>query len=233
MVHGAWADSSSWGGQISALEAKGFRARAVANPLRNLLTDAASINYFLGSIDGPVVLVGHSYGGSVISEAAVASPNVKALVYIDAFLPDVGESAIALNGEGSALKQRPEEQLFDSIPYPDAPAGAADLLLKRDVFLQSFASDIAVEEADRLWATQRATSTAAVTTPNTAAAWKTIPSWAFISTGDQIITAASKQFMAQRAGAKVTTFSGGSHLSLISHPEAVVAVIESAATAVD
>jgi pimeloyl-ACP methyl ester carboxylesterase len=233
LVHGAWADTSSWNGEIAALEAQGIRARAIANPLRNLITDAGSVASFLHSIDGPVVLVGHSYGGSVISEAAAGSPNVKALVFVDAFMPEPGESASRLNGDGSVLTTRSEQELFDAVPYPDAPAGAMDLLLKKDVFVSSFANDLSVSRAAGLWATQRATSTAAVTTPNTAAAWTTIPSWAFISTGDQIITPASKQFMARRAGATVVTFDGGSHLSLISHPEAVAAVIESAAAAID
>ena len=226
-------DTSSWDGEIAALAAQGIRARAVANPLRNLVTDAGSVASFLHSIDGPVVLVGHSYGGSVISEAAGGSPNVKALVFVDAFIPEPGETAAALNGDGSVLTTRSEQELFDAVPYPDAPAGAMNLLLKKDVFVSSFANDLPAAQADQLWATQRATSTAAVTTPNTTAAWKSIPSWAFISTGDQIITPASKQFTARRAGATVTTFDGGSHLSLVSHPEAVAAVIESAAAAVD
>jgi pimeloyl-ACP methyl ester carboxylesterase len=232
MVHGAWADTSSWDGEIGALQSRGFQARAVANPLHDLNGDAESVATFVRSIDGPVILVGHSYGGSVISQAAQNCPNVRALVFVDAFIPEPGESAIMLNGQGSALTERPEEELFDKVPNPDGPPGVVDLLLKRNVFLEDFANDIPAERADKLWATQRATSTAAVTAPSTAAAWKTIPSWAFISTGDRIITSASKAFMAQRAGATVTTFEGGPHLSLISHPDAVVAVIESAATAV-
>ncbi|MGU3503053.1 alpha/beta hydrolase [Mycobacterium sp. C31M] len=233
MVHGAWADTSSWDAEIAALEAKGIHARAAANPLRSLTTDAGSIASFLHTIDGPVVLVGHSYGGSVISEAAGSAPNVKALVFIDAFLPEPGESASALNGDESILAQLPESELFDAIPYPNAPAGALDLLLKREVFVNSFANDLPAPQASHLWATQRATSTAAVTTPNTAAAWQTIPSWAFISTGDRIITPVSKQFMAQRAGATITTLEGGSHLSLISHPEAVTTLIETAVAEVN
>jgi pimeloyl-ACP methyl ester carboxylesterase len=232
MVHGAWADTSSWDGELTALQDKGYRARAIANPLHNLITDASSVASFLQTIDGPVVLVGHSYGGAVISEAAAHSPNVKALVFVDAYAPDVGESASVLNGDGSAVVTLPDDQLYDVLPNPDATEGSADLLLKENVFVDRFASDLPRAQATRLWATQRATSTAALKTPNTAAAWKTIPSWAFISTGDQIITPAAKEFMAHRANAQVTTFDGGSHLTLISHPDAVTAVIELAAAAV-
>jgi pimeloyl-ACP methyl ester carboxylesterase len=191
MVHGAWADTSSWDGEVAALEQKGYRARAVANPLRNLITDAGAVASFLRTIDGPVVLVGHSYGGAVITEAASSSPNVKALVYVDAYAPEVGESASTLNGDGSVVLTLPEDQLYDTANYPDAPEGALDLLLKKDVFVNNFASDLPREQATLLWATQRATSTAALKTPNTATAWKALPSWSFISTGDQIITPAA------------------------------------------
>lgn len=228
LVHGAWADTSSWDGEVAALEADGYEARAVANPLQNLISDAGTVSAFLQTIDGPVVLVGHSYGGAVISEAAASSPNVRALVYVDAFIPDVGESASTMNGEGSIIYSLPEEQLFDTVPGTP-PA----LLLKKDVFQQHFANDLPAAQSLRLWASQRATSTGALMTSNTATAWRTIPSWAFISTGDQIITPAVKQFMAHRADAQITTFEGGSHLTLISHPDAVVAVIESAAAAVN
>jgi pimeloyl-ACP methyl ester carboxylesterase len=232
MVHGAWADTSSWDGEVAALERKGYRARAVANPLRNLITDASTVASFLHTIDGPVVLVGHSYGGSVITEAAASCPNIKALVFVDAYAPDVGESASTLNGDGSVVLTLAEDQLFDVVPDPVASDGSTNLLLQHDVFLDNFASDLPRPEATRLWATQRLTSTAALKTSNTVAAWKTIPSWAFISTGDQIITPAAKESMAQRAHAQVTTFQGGSHLTLVSHPDAVTTVIESAAAAV-
>ncbi|MCV7229819.1 alpha/beta hydrolase [Mycolicibacterium komossense] len=232
LVHGAWADTSSWNGEIIELEKHGYTARAIANPLRNLVTDAGAVAAFLQTIAGPVVLVGHSYGGAVISEAAASSPNVKALVYVDAYAPEIGESASTLNGDTSAVVTLPDDQLYDTASYPDAPNGALDLLLKKDVFLRDFASDLPTEQATQLWSIQRATSTVALKTPNTAAAWKTLPSWSFISTGDRIITPASKEFMAQRAHSHVTTFQGGSHLTLISHPRDVAAVIETAAASV-
>jgi len=232
LVHGAWADASSWDGEVTALEHKGYQVRAIANPLEDLTADAATVASFLHTIDGPVVLVGHSYGGSVITEAAASSPNVKALVYVDAAAPDVGETTGSLSGADSVLNHLPEEQLFDKVPYAGAPAGATDLYLRKDVFLQHFGNDLPAAVATRLWATQRAASTAAFDTPATAAGWKTIPSWYFISSGDEIITPTSEEAMAQRAHAQITTFPGGSHLTLISHPDAVTAVIESAAQTV-
>ncbi|MEV1172195.1 alpha/beta hydrolase [Nonomuraea sp. NPDC049784] len=227
LVHGAWADTSSWSGTVSALQRAGYAVRAVANPLRGLTGDAQTVRDFLDTIPGTVVLVGHSYGGSVITNAAAGDPDVKALVYVDAAAPDVGETTEQLSGSGSALGADPGT-LYDRVPYPGAPEKAADLYLKREVFVRSFASDLPRDTADRLWASQRAASTAAFTTPSKAAAWRTIPSWYFIATGDRIIVPASQQAMAKRANAKITTFAGGSHLTLFSHPEAVTRVIEDA-----
>jgi pimeloyl-ACP methyl ester carboxylesterase len=228
LVHGAWADASSWDGEVSALLKQGYDVRAIANPLENLTTDAQSVASFLKTINGPIVLVGHSYGGSVITNAAADNPNVKALVYVDAAAPDVGETNGSLSGADSVLKQKPEAQLFDKVAYPGAPAGAVDLYLKKDVFLQSFGNDLPADVATRLWATQRTASTSAFETPSKYAAWKTIPSWYFISSGDQIITPTSEKAMAQRAHSQVTIFDGGSHLTLISHPDAVTTVIDQA-----
>jgi pimeloyl-ACP methyl ester carboxylesterase len=164
----------------------------------------------------------------VITNAAAGNPNVKALVYVDAAAPDVGETNGSLSGADSALKKKPDDELFDKLPYPGAPAGAVDLYLKKDVFLQNFGNDLPSDEATRLWATQRTASTAAFDTPSKYAAWKTIPSWYFISSGDQIITPASETAMATRAHSRITNFDGGSHLTLISHPDAVTAVIDQA-----
>jgi pimeloyl-ACP methyl ester carboxylesterase len=227
LVHGAWADTSSWNGEMDALRRAGYATRAIANPLRGLTSDAQTVADFLKTVSGPIVLVGHSYGGAVITNAAASVPNVKALVYVDAAAPDVGETNGRLSGSASALNKDPST-LYDQVSYPGAAEGAHDLYLKRDVFVGSFASDLPRDTALRLWASQRAASTSAFMTPSKAAAWKTIPSWFFISTGDRIITPDSQRSMAERARAKVTTFQGGSHLTLISHPDAVTSVIGSA-----
>ena len=228
LVHGAWADASSWAGEVKSLQASGYTVRAIANPLQNLTTDSETVADFLKTVRGPIVLVGHSYGGSVITNAAAGNPNVKALVYVDAAAPDIGETNGSLSGADSILKHRSDAQLFDQLPYPGAPAGAMGLYLKEDIFVTNFANDLPKETAQQLWASQRAASTAAFETPSQAAAWKTIPSWYFLSTGDQIITPTSERAMAQRAHSTVTEFNGGSHLTLISHPDAVTTVIQSA-----
>ncbi|MGW6495162.1 alpha/beta fold hydrolase [Nonomuraea angiospora] len=227
LVHGAWADTSSWSGEVQALQRAGHAVRAVANPLRGLTGDAQTVRDFLRTLSGPVVLVGHSYGGSVITNAAAGDPDVKALVYVSAAAPDVGETTGQLSGSGSALGGDPAT-LYDRSAYPGSSGGAADLYLKRAVFLRFFAPDLPPAMANRLWASQRAASTVAFTTPSKAAAWKKIPSWYFIATGDRIIVPASQRAMARRAGSKVTEFPGGSHLALISHPDAVTRVIEDA-----
>jgi pimeloyl-ACP methyl ester carboxylesterase len=232
LVHGAWADTSSWDGEVTALMKQGYDVRAIANPLENLTTDSQFVSAFLKTVSGPIVLVGHSYGGSVITNAAAGNPNVKALVYIDAAAPDVGETNGSLSGADSVLKQKPESELFEKLPYPGAPAGAAGLYLEKDVFLHDFGNDLPTDEATRLWATQRTASTSAFETPSKFAAWKTIPSWYFISSGDQIITPTSEKAMAARAHSKVTIFDGGSHLTLISHPDAVTTVIDQAISSV-
>ncbi|MFB4278661.1 alpha/beta fold hydrolase [Nonomuraea sp. MTCD27] len=228
LVHGAWADTSSWNGEVDALRRAGYVARAIANPLQGLSGDAAAVADFLKTLPGPIVLVGHSYGGSVITNAAAGVPGVKALVYVDAAAPDVGEATGKLSGSGSALNANPDT-LYDKVPRPQ---GVTDLYLKRDTFVGSFATDLPRNTALRLWATQRAASTSAFMAPSAAAAWKTIPSWYFVSTGDRIITPASKLSMARRAHSTITRFEGGSHLTLISHPDAVTSVIGSAICAV-
>ncbi|MGW1725871.1 alpha/beta hydrolase [Streptomyces sp. NPDC002306] len=231
LVHGAWADASSWNGEVKILQKAGYTVRAIGNPLQDLTTDAQTVKDFLKSIRGPIVLVGHSYGGSVITNAADGVSNVKALVYVDAAAPAVGETTAQLSGPTSVLGGSPSK-LYDAVPYANAPAKASALYLKKDVFVTKFASSVPREQAINLWATQRAATTVAFNTPSKAAAWKKIPSWYFISSGDQIITPESEKKMAKRAGSKVTVFPGGSHLTLVSNPGAVSKVIESAIASV-
>ena len=228
LVHGAWADASSWSGEVTTLQAAGYDVRAIANPLQDLTTDSEYIADYLKTIHRPVVLAGHSYGGAVITNAAAGLANVKELVYVDAFAPAPGQTNGQLNGAGSVLARDTPAQLFFTTSYPGAPAGASELYLKKNIFMHNFASDLPAAEAGRLWASQRGASAAAFSTPSKAAAWETIPSWYFISTGDQIITAASELAMAHRTHSHITMFHGGSHLTLISHPNAVTAVIASA-----
>jgi pimeloyl-ACP methyl ester carboxylesterase len=228
LVHGAWADASSWSGEVATLQAAGYDVRAIANPLQDLTTDSQYVAGYLKTIHGPIVLAGHSYGGAVITNAAAGLANVKALVYVDASAPAPGETNGQLSGASSILNKDTPAQLFFTTTYPGAPAGASELYLNENIFVRYFASDLPRAEAEQLWASQRGASTAAFSTPSRYAAWKTIPSWYFISTGDQIITPASELAMAHRAHSHVTLFQGGSHLTLISHPNAVTAVLASA-----
>jgi pimeloyl-ACP methyl ester carboxylesterase len=230
LVHGAWANSSSWSGQTDLLRRDGYVVRAVANPLRGLASDSADLADFLGTLSGPIVLVGHSYGGAVITNAAAGNPNVKALVYVDAAAPAVGETVAQLSGKTSAVNASPGT-LYDSVPYPGAPAGDRLLYLRQSVFLQSFAPDLPAQTAQTLWASQTPAALSAFTTPSAAAAWKTIPSWYVIGTADKIITPESELMMAQRAHARILTVPGGSHLTLISHPTEVANQILAAAQA--
>jgi pimeloyl-ACP methyl ester carboxylesterase len=228
LVHGAWADTSSWHGEVAALQAAGYDVRAIGNPVQNLTTDSQYVSDYLRSLHGPVVLVGHSYGGSVITNAAAGLANVKALVYVDAAAPAPGQTTGQSSGAGSIVTRTKPSQLFFTTTYPGAPGRASELYLRESIFVKYFASDLPRSEARLLWASQRGASAAAFTTPSVRAAWKTIPSWYFISTGDRIITAASELAMAHRARSHITIFRGGSHLTLISHPNAVTAVIASA-----
>jgi len=230
-VHGAWADGSGWNEVVARLQRAGYPVRVPPNPLRGPGSDSATIASFLSTIPGPIVLVGHSYGGAVITNAATGDPDVKALVYIDAFAPDQGETLLQLIAadSGSALNTDPTT-VFDFVPYPGAPAGDADLYLKQQVFLDSFATGIPTPKAMVLYATQRPLTASAGAEPSGVPAWKSIPSWYLVGTGDQIITATSQRFMAQRAAATIVEVKAG-HLSMISDPAAVTKLITQAADA--
>ena len=227
LIHGAWADGSSWNGVIPLLSGDGFTVRVPPNLLRSLANDAANVAEFLSTIDGPIVLVGHSYGGAVITNAATANDQVKALVYVDAFAPDEGEAVFPLAGAESAAAADPTT-VFDFVPYPGSPDGDVDLYLKRSLFVPTFASGVATEMAEILYATQRPLSLSAGNAPSGAPAWKTIPSWYVLGTSDKIITPAQQQLMAERATSTITRVGAG-HLSMISHPDVVSDAIRQAA----
>ena len=226
LVHGAFADASSWTGVVERLQGRGYTVIAPPNPLRGVDADATALATVLKTVDGPIVLVGHSYGGMVISEAAAGNPAVKALVYIAAFAPDTGESAGALLGRFPSPKFSPE--VLAPVPY----ASGANVYLKRDVFHDMFAQDVPAATAAVMAATQRPIDGAAIGesfagTP----AWKTVPSWALIARADNMISPAGERFMAERAHAHVVEVDA-SHAVAVSQPDAVANLILDAAHSV-
>ena len=234
-THGAWADASSWDKVILQLQDDGFTAYAPPNPLRSLPQDSAYLHDFLtqnAALAGrPVVLVGHSYGGAVITNAAVGDPQVKALVYVDALIPEQGETLLQLVSAqpGSCLGGNPAS-VFSFVPYPGGPPGDVDTYIKPNLVPGCFATGLPPSQAAVIAATQRPLAASTLQEPSGTSAWKTIPSWAVIGTADQVIPPAELTFMAQRAGAHITDVTAG-HLSMISDPETVAQVIEQAAQA--
>jgi pimeloyl-ACP methyl ester carboxylesterase len=228
LEHGAFADASSWNGVIERLRADGYPVVAAANPLREPASDAAALRSVLDHIKGPKILVGHSYGGNVITVAAVGQTQVKALVYVAAFLPTPGESALELTNKypGSTLPDA-----LDPVPTtaPDGAVGT-DLYIQQDKFRHQFAADVAADQAALMAAAQRPVAQSALEEKTTAAAWKTIPSWDVITTQDLNIPPAVQRFMARRAHAH-TTEVAASHSVAVSHPEVIARTIESAARA--
>ncbi|MBL7253272.1 alpha/beta fold hydrolase [Paractinoplanes lichenicola] len=230
LVHGAWADASSWNAVTAELRARSFPVLAPPNPLRGVASDAAYVASFVNQrTSGPVVLVGHSYGGVVIGNAAGDVPTAEALVYVNAFIPAEGEAIFGiLGGSGSALDVPDPTTVLDVIGYPGAPEGDAEAYLKPDTVFQFFAQDLPEADGWLIAAGQRPITLSANATPSAAAAWRTLPSWAVIGTDDLVIPAATQKSMAERAGAK--TFEvAASHLSLVSHPEVTVEAILAAA----
>jgi pimeloyl-ACP methyl ester carboxylesterase len=229
LAHGAWADGSSFDAEIGALRARGYRALAPANPLRSLSGDAAYLASFLRSLSGPIVLVGHSYGGAVITDAATGDPDVKALVYLDAFVPDQGETVLDLAGRfpGSLLPGA-----LEPVPFT-LPGGVSgvDLYLRRSAFRAVFAGDVPAGRAARMAAEQRPAAQAAFAEPSGPPAWRTIPSWYLLGRDDRAVPPATQAFMARRAGARITRIAS-SHASPVSHPQAVTRLILRAAARV-
>ncbi|MCU1423379.1 MAG: alpha/beta hydrolase [Microbacteriaceae bacterium] len=232
LVHGAWADGSSWDAVSTELQSQGFTVFTPPNLLHGVASDAAYVASFIAQrAPGPVVLVGHSYGGFVITNAGGAD-NVKALVYVDAFIPEEGEFVFQiLGGSGSALAVPDPTTVLDLVPYPGAPEGDVEAFLKADTVHNAFAQDL--PEADRwlIIASQRPITLGANTTASGPAAWKGRPSWAVIGTEDRVIPPATQRSMAERAGATISEVAA-SHVSMVSHPEAALAAILAAVEAV-
>ncbi|MEU6776833.1 alpha/beta hydrolase [Streptomyces sp. NPDC046759] len=226
LVHGAFADGSSWNGVIERLERRGYKVMAPANPLRGLYSDAAYIASVLKSVEGPVVLAGHSYGGAVISTAAAGNPQVRSLVYVSALMPDVGESGMSLSARfPSALGTA-----TDSVPFRTGSTSGTDLYLKPDKVHSVFAACLPESRAKLLAVTQRPAATTAFSEKARAAAWKDIPSWALVGRQDRTISPGQERFEARRAHSHTVEIDT-CHVSLVARPDAVAGLILQAAAA--
>ena len=230
LVHGAFADASSWTGVIERLQAGGVQVTAPTNPLRGLSIDSAYIASVLDQIPGPVLAVGHSYGGAVISTAATKAKNVVGLVYVAAFATDEGERLgdVENNSKDSVLNTA-----LVALKYPTGQGAetAVEFAINPTHFHEAFAADLPTEQAAVMAATQRPAAELAFSEPSGVPAWKTLPSWTVVATGDKAAGSDVIRAMAQRAGATITEVEG-SHVIMISRPQAVTDVILSAVAAV-
>ena len=226
LVHGAFADSSSWNDVVAQLQAAGITAQAVSNPLRGIAADAAYVASAIRQIPGPVLAVGHSYGGAIITNAAPQASNVVGLVYVAAFAPDEGETlgAIEADSKDSVLNSA-----LLQLQYPSGPGGetAVEFAIDPAKFHAAFAADLPAEQAAVMAATQRPVAAAGFTETNGTPGWKNLPSWAVVATGDTAAGADVVRSMAQRAGAAITE-AEGSHVIMISQPQVVTNVIRQA-----
>jgi pimeloyl-ACP methyl ester carboxylesterase len=230
LIHGAFADASSWNGVIERLQQQGYTVVAPPNPLRGVAADSAYVASVLSQIDGPILLVGHSYGGAVISNAATEAPNVMGLVFVAAFAPDQGERLGEVSNDSkdsvlnSALVQR---------HYPTGHGGetAVEFAIDPARIRDAFAADLSEETAALLAATQRPIAEAAFSDTSGPPAWRRLRSWAVVATGDKAAGADLVRSMAQRAGADIVE-ADGSHVIMVSQPQLVTDVIVKAAQAV-
>jgi len=222
LVHGAWADGSSWSKVIPLLQAKGLHVTAVQNPLTSIADDVAATNRIINAQEGPVLLAGHSYGGAVITEAG-ANPKVVGLVYVAAFAPDEGETL------GGLAQNFPTAPLFSGLQ----PIEDGFLLLTPKGLTEDFAQDLSAEEQQMMIATQVPLQGAVFSTPITTAAWRSKPSWFVIASNDRAIAPEQEAYTARRMNAKMVTLPS-SHVAMLSHPQQVAeVVIEAAASAGD
>jgi pimeloyl-ACP methyl ester carboxylesterase len=221
LVHGAFAESSSWDGVIPPLIGAGHRVIAAANPLRGLAGDLQAVADLVGTIGGPIVLVGHSYGGSVIANVPAAAGDITGLVFVAAFAPDSGESVLNLSAK------YPGSTLGDTLRPVPRSDGATDLYIAPDLFPDQFCADVPADVATRMAVTQRPVTHQALSDRSGAhPLWRERPSWFLFGDTDLNIPAALQRFMAKRADARQTLeIPGGSHALAVSQPEATVGVI--------
>jgi pimeloyl-ACP methyl ester carboxylesterase len=223
LVHGAFADASGYAGVIRELQSRGVEVRAPMNPLRSLTFDADAVARYTTTIEGPIVLVGHSYGGAVISQAAAAVNDVVALVFLSAFALDEGESCASVQEPfpPSLLASTNAPTPYDA---PGAPGGP-DLFIKISEFHQTFCADLPAEVAAPMAVSQRPLSAAALTEKATVAGWKNLPTWYMVSEQDNAIPPDCERFMAARMNATVESVSGGSHAVFIARPDIAAGLI--------
>jgi pimeloyl-ACP methyl ester carboxylesterase len=228
LVHGAFADASSWTSVIRELHDDGPTVTAIAHPLRGLADDSAYVASLVHQIDGPVVLVGHSYGGMVITQAADGLANAVALVYVAAFIPDIGESIDDINASYPATATPPDIRPQN---FPTAHGAAVELLISPASFPAAFAADLPLDTSSVLAVTQRPPALACFQERAARAAWTHLPSWALIATDDQMINPDAERAMASRAGSQCSEVSA-SHAVALSQPAAVADIIREATRAV-
>ncbi|GAA0984646.1 alpha/beta hydrolase [Acrocarpospora macrocephala] len=223
LVHGAFADASGWNDVAAKLIRDDYPVIAPANPLRGVASDSAYLASILATLNGPIIVAAHSYGGIVATNAAAGNPNVKALVYVAAFAPDEGESLLELQTKfpGSRLN----EAALDFRPYAE---GLVDGYIKKEFFHDVFAGDVPKPTTDLMHAGQRPADARTLGEPSGAPAWKTIPSYYLVAKNDQVLPAAAQRFMAQRAGSQIREIAA-SHVAMISQPTATADLIKRAA----
>jgi pimeloyl-ACP methyl ester carboxylesterase len=226
LVHGAFADSSGWNAVAARLLDAGYPVVAFSNPLRGPLSDASYLRDFLGTIAGSVVLVGHSYGGAVITNAATGDPDVRSLVYVAAYALDEGESVADANALGGGHTEVTDHLVLR--PFPGASQGDADAYIDPAHFRRLFAQDLPSRTTRLMAATQRPGALAALVTPSGPPAWETVPSWYLVAKQDRIIPPQAERAMAQRAGS-TTVAINSSHVAMMSHPGVVAKLIRDAA----
>lgn len=228
LVHGAFADSSGWNDVSERLSDRGYPVLAFSNPLRGPAFDSEYLRQFLSTISGSIVLVGHSYGGAVITNAATGDPDVKALVYVAAYAPAEGETVAAASELGGGHGTVTEHLVVR--PFPGAEPWDADAYIDPVFFPQLFAQDLPRDTARAMAASQRPAAFAALVTPSGPPAWETIPSWYLVAKQDRIIPPEAQRVMASRAGSTVVEVRS-SHVAMISHPKAVSNLVEAAVRA--